>query len=224
MPKIILVPGLLCDATVWQPLQDRLGLKTHVGMALKQATLTEMAADILAQHDGELAVLGHSMGARIAMEMARLCPTRIRKLGLFDTGAHPLRDGEAEKRAEIISFTYANGMQALADRWLPGMVYRKDPALMAQLTQMVLRADPQLHERQINALVNRPNASAILSDIGCPTLLLVGRQDQWSPVSQHQEMLAQIADARLEIIEDAGHFSILEQPDAVAAAVVAFLK
>jgi len=53
---------------------------------------------------------------------------------------------------------------------------------------------------------------------------MVGRQDQWSPVSQHREMLELLTDACLEIIENAGHFSLLEQPEKTSEVILDFLK
>ena len=88
---------------------------------------------------------------------------------------------------------------------------------------MVLLRDPDLHARQIRALVNRPDAASYLADIACPVLLVVGRQDQWSPVAQHEEMLRLLPDARLEIVENAGHFAPLEQADTVASLLADFL-
>ncbi|MEJ1990304.1 MAG: alpha/beta hydrolase [Maritimibacter sp.] len=88
----------------------------------------------------------------------------------------------------------------------------------------MLRKNPDLHARQINALVHRPDASAYLATITCPVLLVVGRQDQWSPVAQHQDMLRLLPDARLEIIENAGHFAPVEQPDVVAGLLAEFLE
>jgi pimeloyl-ACP methyl ester carboxylesterase len=225
--KIILVPGLLCDQTVWQPLLDRLDGGAFVAMAPEQDTLTGMAQEILASHDGQLIVLGHSMGARIAMEMVRLKPERITRLGLFDTGIHPLKEGETAKRAEIVKFAFDNGMKALADRWLPGMIHpmhQQNPLLMQSLEDMVLRMNPDLHARQINALVNRPDAREYLKEITCPVLLLVGRQDQWSPISQHQAMLEHLPNAYLEIVDDAGHFSLVEQPETASKVIVNFLS
>ena len=166
------------------------------------------------------------MGARVAMEMARLAPARIERLALLDTGIHALKAGEVEKRDEIVRFAHENGMQALADRWLPGMVYepnRQRADLMQALTAMVLLRDPDLHARQIRALVNRPDAASYLAEIACPVLLVVGRQDQWSPVAQHEEMLRLLPDARLEIVENAGHFAPLEQADTVARLLADFL-
>ncbi|MBL4807174.1 MAG: alpha/beta hydrolase [Rhodobacteraceae bacterium] len=222
---VLLIPGLICDQTVWKPLVDLLDGNPAVADLTTQDCLTQMATDCLTKHDGPLQVAGHSMGARVAMEMARLAPDRITRLALLDTGIHPLADGEIDKRNAIVQFAHDNGMQALADRWLPGMIYNpnKTAALMQRLTDMVLRADPDLHDRHIHALINRPDAAAYLADIPCPTLLMVGRQDQWSPVSQHQDMLALLPNATLEIIENAGHFAPIEQPAKVAQLCADFL-
>lgn len=225
MTTTLLIPGLLCDRTVWAPILDR--LPAAVADLSSQDDLTRMAEDLLAQYPGPLRVAGHSMGARVAMEMARLAPGRIERLALLDTGIHPLRDGETAKRDEIVRFAHEHGMEALCDRWLPPMVWQGNHAragLMAALRAMVLRRDADLHERQIRALVNRPDAAAFLAEIRCPVLLMVGRHDAWSPVAQHEEMLALLPDARLVVIEDAGHFAPVEQPGAVADDLVPFLQ
>ena len=227
MSRIILLPGLLCDATVWQPLLSKLDSNSATIADLStRDSLSDMAKDSLSRQSGLLQVAGHSMGARVAMEMARLAPERIERLVLLDTGIDALRQGELEKREEIVQFAYENGMHALAERWLKGMVHApnlENKYLMQRLTDMVLRCDVDLHARQIKALINRPDASSYLAQIACPVLLVVGRQDQWSPVSQHEDMLQLLSDARLEVIEDAGHFAPLEQPDNVAKLVSAFL-
>ncbi len=221
----LLIPGLLCDETTWAPVRER--IPAEVADLSTQDSITQMARDCLDRYPGLLRVAGHSMGARVAMEMAHIAPERIERLALLDTGIHPLKEGETAKREEIVRFAYDNGMEALAARWLPPMVYeanQQNAALMQSLTDMVLRKNPDLHARQINALVYRPDASAYLAGITCPVLLVVGRQDQWSPVAQHQDMLRLLPDARLEIIENAGHFAPVEQPDVVAGLLAEFLE
>lgn len=223
---ILLIPGLLCDETEWRPLIERLGGKAVVADLSTQDDLTQMARDCLENWPGPLRIAAHSMGARVAMEMARLAPERMERLVLLDTGVHPLRKGEMEKREEIVRFARENGMAALAKRWLPGMVSEKslsNPALMKTLTEMVVSKDPDLHKRQIRALVNRPDASASLAGIRCPVLLVVGELDRWSPVGQHEDMLRLLPDARLEVIPDAGHFALLEQAEKVARVTAGFL-
>ena len=226
---ILLLPGLLCDASVWEPQIAALSALAPVVVAdfSTQDSLPAMAAAALALAEGPLIVIGHSMGGRVALEAWRQAPERIIKLGLMDTGIHPRGEGEIERRQKLVDLAYQQGMGALADVWLPPMVspaQTQNEALLAPMREMVLRASAEQHERQIRALVNRPDARPLLSTISCPTLVLVGRQDQWSPLAQHEEIATLIQDARLVVIEDSGHMTTLEQPAAVTSALVDFVK
>jgi pimeloyl-ACP methyl ester carboxylesterase len=227
MASILLIPGLLCDETVWQPLLETLGGNAVVADLSTQDSLTQMAEVCLRDNPGQLQVAGHSMGARVAMEMARIAPERIERLALLDTGIHPLKPGEVETRARVVALAYDQGMAALAATWLPPMIHapnRENQALMQTLTDMVLRKSPELHERQITALLNRPDASTYIAGIACPTLLVVGKHDAWSPVAQHEDMRALLPDARLEVVADAGHFTPVEQPETVVRLLAAYLS
>ena len=223
-PILVLVPGLLCDKTVWQPVIDKFEDRWPivVGDCSTQDSITQMSADILDSADGDLYVAGHSMGARVALEMARMQPERVKKLVLADTGTHPRKPGEDIKRQEMVALAFGQGMRALAEKWLPPMVHpdrQADNDLMTRLTDMVLRMSAPLHARQINALLHRPDATLYLPDIACETLLIVGRQDAWSPVAQHEAMLPALQTARLKVIEDAGHFAPIEQPEEFVATI-----
>jgi len=227
-PTIVLLPGLLCDASMWD--EQRRALEPHaelrIGDFSRLDSIEAMARSALALADGPLVAVGHSMGARVAMEMARMAPERITKLVLIDTGIDQRGDGEEEKRRELVDLAFAEGMEALADRWLPPMVHLDrvaDQALLAPLKAMVLRASPEQHQRQIKALLDRPNARAGLAQIACPTLVMVGRQDRWSPLAQHEEMASLIPNAELVVIEDSGHMSLVEQPEQVSRALLRFL-
>ncbi len=123
MANILLIPGLLCDETVWQPLLTALEGETAVADLSTQDSLTQMAEDCLRANPGKLKVAGHSMGARVAIEMARLAPERIERLALLDTGIHPLKPGEVDRRAQIVALAHEKGMAALAETWLPPMVH-----------------------------------------------------------------------------------------------------
>lgn len=225
MSTVLLIPGLLSDRFVWEAVLERLP-DAPVADLSTQRHLSDMARDCLAQHSGPLRVAGHSMGGRVAMEIVRLAPERVERLALLDTGIHPLGEGERESRSEIVEFARERGMAALADRWLPPMVgpaRRADARLMAGLRDMVLRMDADLHERQIAALVDRPDAEAGLRRASCPILLMVGQDDEWSTVEQHEGMQRVAPHARLEVIPGAGHFAPVEEPDRVADLLVDFL-
>lgn len=226
-PTLLLLPGLLCDEVVWSAAIDRLPphLPVAVGDFSTQDNLTRMAEDMLARHPGPLYVAGHSMGGRVAMEMARLAPERVARLALLDTGIHPRKEGEEAKRQRVKDIAHQQGMVALAAEWLPPMVHpdrHGDATLMGPLTAMVCRMTPELHDRQIQALLDRPDAAATIGAYRGPVVLIVGRQDAWSPVAQHEEIAALLPQAKLVVIEEAGHFAPIERPREVAEALAAW--
>lgn len=226
MTTVLLIPGVVSDGFVWTAAQAALP-GAVVADVTSQPTIVAMAADLMARHPGRLIVAGHSMGGRVAMEMARQAPDRIAGMALLNTGIHPMREGEPAKRQTMIDLAHAHGMDGLAAQWLPGMMAQgrtPDPALMAGLTAMVCRMTPDIHERQLRALLSRPDAGASVGTYTGPLLLIVGRQDVWSPISQHQDIAALCPQARLKIVDDAGHFAPVEQPQTVAALLAGWVK
>ena len=87
-----------------------------------------------------------------------------------------------------------------------------------------MRSTPETFANQQKALLDRPDARAFLSGIRCPTLVLCGRQDTWSPVAQHEEIAAAITQSKLVIVEDCAHMSPVEQPAAVTRWLLSHLQ
>jgi pimeloyl-ACP methyl ester carboxylesterase len=223
---VVLLPGLLCDAYVWEEQKAALEADGHpvfVTDFFGFDSFGAMAEMVLERVPFDrFALAGHSMGARVAMEVVRKAPGRIARLALMDTGIHPTRAGEAAARGALVELARKEGMAALAARWLPPMVHpdrHHDAVLMAPLTAMVQRASPEIFARQQHALLNRPDTAEALASVRGPALALVGRHDLWSPVSQHEDIVAAIPGARLAVIEDSGHMATVERPEAVTAAM-----
>lgn len=231
---LVLVPGLMCDAAVWS------GVISHLGTQARGAVVPDhglcddivgMAQQILASVPGALAVAGHSMGGRVALEMRRLAPQRVRHLALLDTGylARPLgAEGEAEaaKRQTLLDLSVNQGVETMARTWAQGMVNPSrltDSVLMDYIVTMFARRTPQHFACQIRALLARPDASQILQAIGGPVYLVCGAQDSWSPLAQHQAMANLLSESVLSVIESAGHMAPMEQPAAVAQVLADWL-
>jgi len=225
---VVLMPGLMCDQAFWTARAALEALApVRVADFSQLSSIGAMAEQALGMVEGPIVAIGHSMGGRVALEAVRQAPGRVVGLALLNTGIHTRRPGEEEKRAEMVRLAHAQGMAALAELWVPPMLdprRRDDAALLAPMKAMVLRATPAQHERQIRALLDRPDPRALLPLINCPTLVMVGRQDQWSPVAQHEEIAALIPGAKLVVIEGAGHMSQMEQPAATTAALVDWLR
>lgn len=223
-PVLFLLPGLLCDETVFAP--QAAGLADICDVRVPDlrgfSSMKDMAQHVLDQAPERFSVAGFSMGGRVAFQIMAMAPERIERFCVFDTGTGALAPGEEAKRQAIIDLAWREGMEALAASWLPPMLHprrRNDPAFVEPLTAMVLRSTPEIHEKQIRALVTRPDARPVLPTIRCPTLIACGREDEWSPPAQHEAMAAAIPGARLVVIEDSGHFLPLEQPEAFTRAL-----
>jgi pimeloyl-ACP methyl ester carboxylesterase len=232
-PHLVLLPGLVCDAAVWQPQVDALSAVAHCHVVDHGArnSLQAMAEHVLATPPAaRFALAGHSMGGRVAFEVMRIAPQRVSHLALLDTSYHPLPDGDAgaaEKagRLALLATARAEGMRAMGRAWAVPMVHRQHvgtPVFDAVL-DMIERCTPAVFEAQIHALLNRPDVTPRLAAITCPTLLLCGREDGWSPPWRHEFMHAAIAGSRLVVIDHCGHMSTMEQPDAVSRAMLEWL-
>ncbi|HEY8579480.1 MAG TPA: alpha/beta fold hydrolase [Beijerinckiaceae bacterium] len=223
-PALFLLPGLLCDETVFAP--QKAGLSDICDVRVPDyrhaPSIEAMAQHVLDAAPPRFSVAGFSMGGRVAFQVYAMAPERIERFCAFDTGTPPLAPGEMEKRQAVIDLANEKGMEALADAWLPPMLHpdrRADAAFVAPLRAMVLRFTPEIHERQIRALINRPDARPVLPTIACPTLIACGRDDAWSTPPAHEAMAAAIPGAKLAIIEKSGHFLPVEQPEAFNAAL-----
>jgi pimeloyl-ACP methyl ester carboxylesterase len=230
---LLLLPGLMCDRAVWQAQVEALSdcavcRVPHYGAL---ASLPAMAERVLRDApDGPLAVAGHSMGGRVAFEMLRQAPQRIERLALLDTSYHPLPSGEAGEieragRYALLHTARTQGMRAMARDWAIGMVHphRHGTPLFDAVLDMIERSTPEVFAAQIEALLARPDATALLGQIRCPTLVLCGREDGWSTPARHAFMHAAIAGSQLAVIEHCGHMSTMERPQAVTAALRAWL-
>ena len=116
-------------------------------------------------------------------------------------------------------------MRAMAEQWAKPMVHpsRHGTALFDKVLNILERSTAEQYAAQINALLNRPDAAPVLATITCPTLVLTGRDDLWSPPEQHERMATAISSAQLCIVEQCGHMSTLEQPEVVNAAFARWL-
>lgn len=215
MTTFAFLPGLLSDRVVWEPLAEQLQAPAYHADFTTQSSLSDMASSVLEATEDELIVVGHSMGGRVALEIARLAPDRVRALVLANTGHSPKRPGEERNRQAKIDQGYED-FAGLAADWLRPMVAPHrvaDSELMTVLTGMVMRQSPEIHERQIRALISRPDAGRYLPDVSCPILLVTGAEDGWAPELQHREMADMAPEAEVFVVGGAGHFLPLERPN-----------
>ena len=229
-PTLLLAPGLMCDATSWGAVPSGLSdlADCQVVDHGSADSLAQMARQLLAQAPARFALAGHSMGGRVALEVMRIAPERVTHLGLFDTGHLPkpagaAGDEEVRKRMALLAIARERGVRAMAAEWVKGMVAPLrlgDQPLMDSILDMFERKSTDTFERQLRALIQRPDATPVLQQIQVPTLVLCGALDAWSPPVQHQA-IADVIPARPAVVSipDCGHMAMQERPEAVVQAM-----
>ncbi len=221
---LVLLPGLLCDADLWEPQVDALLdlVEPTVGDLTGHDSIAALAADVLRQAPpGRFALAGFSLGGYVAQEVMRAAPERVRALALLDTTARPdTPESTANRRRFMLQAE--TDFAAVLEAQLPRLLTEAqlgDPGIAGVIRNMGAALGKDVFIRQQTAIIGRIDSRPHLAAIRCPTLVLCGALDQITPVAVHEEMAAAIAGARLVVVPGAAHVSTLGQPEAVNAAL-----
>ena len=226
---ILLVPGLGGSPRIYAPVMPALWRCGPVTVAnhIRDDDMAAIARRILAEAPPRFALAGHSMGGYIAFEIIRQAPGRVAKLALLNTQARPDTPEAVTRRRGQIARAQAGEYHAVLDELFPGFVHpsrREDSSLRKLVHDMGDDIGADAFVRQLTAIMGRADSRPTLASIKCPTLVLTGDEDNTIPNSLSKEMADGIPGAKLVILPHCGHLSQPEQPEAVAAALVDWLR
>jgi 3-oxoadipate enol-lactonase len=187
----------------------------------------DYAGDILALMDDlafEQAVIGGlSFGGYVAFAMFRRAPERIAGLVLADTRpTADTEDGIAARRA-LLEAVRREGMGIVPDRQIPKVLgattHRERPEVVAEVRRLIEANPSPGIEAAIVALMRRPDSTADLIRIDVPTRVIVGEEDEITPLADASAMHRAIRGSSMAILARAGHLSNLETPDAFSTTI-----
>lgn len=161
----------------------------------------------------EFVLAGLSMGGQIAMECYRLFGERIRGLVLADTfPAAETAEGKVI-RNEMADRLLAEGMRGYADEVLEKMVAPyASPLVKAHVHRMMTATPPEGAAAALRGRAERPDYRTLLTHVTVPTLVVVGADDTYTPVTDAEAMHAALPDSTLRVVEGAAHMPNLERP------------
>jgi pimeloyl-ACP methyl ester carboxylesterase len=226
---IVAVPGLMCTPRLYAeqiPVLWRFGPVT-IADHRRDESMEGIACRVLAAAPSRFALIGLSMGGYIVAEMLRQAPDRVAKLALLDTSARADLPERLEGRRALIAMVEQGRYAEVAEQHFPQFVHqnrRSDAALKRLVMQMAEETGSAAYVRQQKAIMARRDWRGFLAEIRCPTVVVVGDGDELTPPKLSEEIAAGIADARLVVVPDCGHLTTLERPEAVNAALVAWLS
>jgi 3-oxoadipate enol-lactonase len=239
---VVLLHAFPLDSRMWLPQVEALGgyqvivpdlrgfgsAKEQAGEVTPMDLLADDLAKLLDERELERAVLcGLSMGGYVALAFARRHPERLGGLVLCAT--RPGADSENAKatRLSMAERVLAEGVDFLPEAMLPRLLgnatLEERPDLAEQVKETILDQDPRGIAAAQRGMAERPDSTGVLAQIGVPTLVITGLQDQLIPPDEGVRMAAEIRDARLIQVPDAGHLVNLERPDPVNEGLLDFL-
>lgn len=226
---VVFLPGLLCDAQLWQPQVDGLAerIQPWVADLTRDDTMAGMARRVLAEAPFEkFALAGLSMGGYVAMEVMRQGPGRVQRLALLDTQARAETPEARERRLALIELAHQGKFPQVIERLLPLELHAphlQDARLVGIIKAMARNVGLEGYLRQQSAILHRADSRASLAATACPALVLCGEHDQLTPRERHDEMAALIRGAALVVLPECGHMSTLERPLETNRALQAWL-
>jgi len=225
----VLIPGLLGSARMYAAQIPQLWRAGPVMIAdhTRDDSMGAIARGILGTAPPRFALAGLSMGGYIAFEILRQAPERIAKVAFLDTSARADTPEQTTMRRAQMTLASQGRLAEVVEQQFPRLVHqnhRADPALRQVFTLMAEDVGAAAFIRQQTATLGRSDSRSTLGSIRCPTLVLVGEDDELTPPERAGEIAAAIHGARLVTVPQSGHMSTLEQPDAVARTLLQWLQ
>ncbi|WP_084961146.1 alpha/beta fold hydrolase [Thermoactinospora rubra] len=191
--------------------------------------MADDVARVLDAEGVEAAVVGgQSMGGYVTMAMCRRHPDRLLGVVLADTKASADTPAARENRERIAREVLESGTEVLIRETLPTLVgtttKERRAMVYGRVRELVRSAPPKAVAWAQRAMAARPDSFETLAALKVPALVVVGEEDELSPLSDAEAMAHAVPEGGLTVIEKAGHLSAVEQPEAFNAAVAAFVK
>ena len=218
----------MCDERLFHHQMEKLktsGYNCSFFAPDNQASIPEMAKDILSQYNGPIFIIGLSMGGIIALEIALQDQDRVKGLAILNST--PFGDSLGEHRLEQIERVQKEGVEDLfKDELKPQYIapQNRTPELMDMVVDMAAQKGVGVFERQSLALIKRTGYETRLNEIQQPALILTGDTDSVCGPKTARYLADNLANATLTCVVNCGHLSTLEQPEAVGDALMRFVK
>ena len=236
---LVLVHGHPFDRSMWRPQVDHTralgwrviaadlrgyGETTVVPGVTPLATFAEDVV-VLADHLGvaRFVLGGLSMGGQIVLECVRQFPDRIRGLVLADTFAQAETPEGRKSRNDMADRLLREGMAGYAEEVLWKMVARHNTAAAEHVSRMMHAAPPEGAAAALRGRAERPDYTPVLGTITVPTLVVVGSDDEFTPVSDAEYLHDRIPGSTLVVVDGAAHMPNLERPAEFDAALETLL-
>jgi pimeloyl-ACP methyl ester carboxylesterase len=210
---ILFLHALPLDERMWEAQRAELAGRDVVAPRLygRGRTMEAWAESVAAEVDGELTVIGASMGGYCALALARLAPERVRALMLVGSRPDPDSPERRAGRADTIELIRRDGADGLWDMMLPKLV--ADPST---LDKSLLYRDADGLVAAVEAIRDRPDSTDVARSFPGPLQFVVGEHEAFVTADE-------LVEFPLREVAGSGHLVSLERPDEFGTILREFL-
>lgn len=238
---VVLSHALGCDLTMWNVLADKLseGCRViaydHRGHGRSETAagpytmedLTEDAVRVIRETGAAPVIwIGISMGGMVGQELALRHPELVAALVIANSTSRYPSEAQTAWQQRIITLEQQGipgVVEATLQRFFSPAFHERDPATVDSFRRRLLSTDLQAYLGCCHA-VRAIDTTDRLSQIRAPVQIIAGEHDQGTPPAMAQAIADKIPYARLSVLPDAAHLSVIEQPEAFAKVVSSFLR
>lgn len=211
---LVLLPGSGCTPALWSRLDLPVVALTPV---LEADTLDGEVDRLLGLLPERFALAGLSLGAIVAMALARRAPERVSRLCLMSTNPYAPTPAQHAAWAAQREVLRTDGARALQASLLPVLRSPDRTDLDAEILAMADELGAPTYAAQCSLQDTRVDERPGLADVRCPTLVVAARDDRLCPVERHAEIARLVPGAELVVLDGCAHLSPLEQPEVLTA-------
>ncbi|MEP6749256.1 MAG: alpha/beta hydrolase [Bacteroidota bacterium] len=246
---VVLIHGFAEDSDVWRYQQDALlkkclliipdlpgSGKSDMIEDMRMEGLADAVKQILDQEFAEqkelnvtgAIMIGHSMGGYITLAFAEQYPDMLKAIGLFHSTAFADSEDKKATRRRGITFIQTNGSYEFIKQSTPNLFtenYRiKNNMILAEMIARYSSFDPLALTAYYEAMILRPDRTAVLQFINKPVLFIIGKKDKAISFEDSMKQCHLPDMASVQILENAAHMGMWEAQEKSTQILLSFLQ
>ncbi|MEO6315908.1 MAG: alpha/beta hydrolase [Chitinophagaceae bacterium] len=186
------------------------------------------STEIAGKAPGSVIIIGHSMGGYITLALVEKHPNLIAGFGLFHSSAFADNEEKKKSRRKSIDFILSHGTHAFIKQSAPNLfteAYRiKNSMVVEDMIDRYSHLEPMALVAYYEAMINRPDRTALLASFNNPILFIIGKQDKAIPFTDSMQQCHIPQLSTIEILEDSAHMGMWEEKEKSSQALLLFLK
>jgi pimeloyl-ACP methyl ester carboxylesterase len=199
-----------------------------IAEVIKHVVNTELLS-LTTEKTENICIIGHSMGGYITLALVQKYPQLVNAFGLFHSSAFADNEEKKVTRLKAINFIHGNGSYEFLKTSTPGLFLSGQDTsqpLTTEIQSLIEKGrhfTPEALIAYYQAMINRPDRTAVLKNFPRPVLFIIGEHDKAIPFDQSMQQVYFPAQSHIHILRNSAHMGMWEETDKANTALLDFL-